>query len=185
MLDVLLGALDDGREVAIQEVLSANPYLLQYAVERSGHHGIWAFPKQMIKTPGTDGTSGLIPDYLVATRSSLGYYWNVIELKRATVQFANADGSGYSPDGHKAVAQCTSYLTHFQNYIDTVRSNTKIADLIQPEGAVILIGDSDRESSAQRQCRSNFVRSTLNIKVVSYRRIIGLLESDLQSRSGS
>jgi hypothetical protein len=50
------------------------PYLLQYAVDRSGHHGIWVYPKQMIKPKRADGTSGFIPDYLIATRSSLGYF---------------------------------------------------------------------------------------------------------------
>jgi hypothetical protein len=107
-------ALLDGREETIQKVVTANPYLIQYAVDQSGHHGIWIYPKQMIKPPGADGTPGLIPDYLVATRSSLGYFWHVVELKRFDVQFANSDGSGLSSEGHKAVAQCQAYLTHFQ-----------------------------------------------------------------------
>jgi hypothetical protein len=100
VLEDLRDALSNGREEAIQKVLTANPYLIQYAVDRSGHHGIWVYPKLMIKPPGSDGTAGLIPDYLVATKSSLGYFWHVVELKRFDVQFSNSDGSGLSPDGH-------------------------------------------------------------------------------------
>ncbi len=183
VLENLRAELSDGREEAIQKVLSANPYLVQYAVNHSGHHGIWVYPKPMIKTPGSDGTAGLIPDYLVATRSSLGYFWHVVELKRFDVQFANSDGSGLSPDGHKAVAQCQAYLAHFQDYIDTVRSNIRVSRLIQPEGAILLIGNSLAENEGQRLCRANFVRNSPKINVVSYQRIVERLESDLRART--
>jgi hypothetical protein len=179
MLDELCAALSDGREEAIQKVLTANPYLIQYVVDRSGHHGIWVYPKPMIKPAASDGTAGLIPDYLVATRSSLGYFWRIIELKRFDTQLGNADGTGISPDGHKAIVQCQAYLAHFQDYIDTVRSNVRIAGLIQPEGAILLIGDSSAENESQRQCRANFVRNTPRIDVISYRRIVERLEQDL------
>jgi hypothetical protein len=183
VLDALRVALADGGEEAIQKVLTANPYLIQYAVDHSGHHGIWAFPKPMIKPRGADGTRGLIPDYLVATRSSLGYFWHVVELKRFNVQFATRDGHGYTRDGHRAIQQCNGYLAHFQDYIDAIRSNVRIEDLIQPKGAIILIGNSDAESQAQRQSRANFVRNTPKIDVVTYQRILGSLESDLRTRA--
>ena len=118
VLNALRTALADGSEELIQKLLTANPYLLQYAVDHSGHHGIWVFPKPMIKPPAVDGTPGLIPDYLVATRSSLGYFWHVVELKRFNVQFARRDGRGFSQDANKAVAQCSVYLSHFQDYVD-------------------------------------------------------------------
>lgn len=179
VLTALLGALEAGPEDAIQEVLTANPYLIQYGVDNSGHHGIWAFPKQMIKPRGADRSAGLVPDYLVVTRSSLGYFWNIVELKRFDVQFANQNGDGLSAEGNKAVVQCNRYLAHFQDYIDSVRNNIRVTELVQPQGAILLIGDGEQETEAQRQCRSEFVRNNFRIKVVSYRRIIQGLESDL------
>jgi hypothetical protein len=184
VLEDLRAALSDGREETIQKVLTANPYLIQYAVDKSGHQGIWVYPKRTIKPPGADGTPGLIPDYLIATKSSLGYFWHLVELKRFDVQFSNSDGSGLSPDGHKAVVQCQAYLAHFQDYIDTVRSNVRIAELIQPESAILLIGNSFMENDCQRQCRANFVRNTPKINVVSYQRIVEHLKSDLRARRG-
>jgi hypothetical protein len=180
VLEEFQAALSDGREESIQKALTAHPYLIQYAIERSGHHGIWAFPKQMIRLPAADGTPGLIPDYLVVTRSSLGYFWHVLELKRFDVQFSNSDGTGYSPEGHKGIAQCNSYLGHFQDYIDTVRSSIRVPELIQPTGAILLIGNSETESDAQQKCRANFVRNNPKIDVVSYQRILGGLISDLK-----
>ncbi len=63
-----------GSEEAIQKILTANPYLLQYVIPNSGHHGTWVFPKKTIRTQKVDGTPGLIPDYLIVPKSSLGYY---------------------------------------------------------------------------------------------------------------
>jgi hypothetical protein len=182
-IEALLAALADGSEEAIQKVLTANPYLIQYAVDSSGHHGIWVFPKLMIKPLGADGSQGLIPDYLVVTRSSLGYFWHVVELKRFNVQFARRDGRGFSEDGNKAVAQCNLYLAHFQNYIDAIRSNIRISELIQPRGALILIGNSAIENEEQLACRANFVRATPSIQVVTYQRIIQSLKSDMGLQS--
>jgi hypothetical protein len=182
VLDALHAALANGSEEAIQKVLTANPYLIQYAVARSGHHGIWVFPKQMIRPPGADRTNGLIPDYLVVTRSSLGYFWYVVELKRFNVQFARVDGRGLSQEGNKAIAQCNGYLAHIRDYIETVRRNICIDELIQPQGAVLLIGDSETENEKQRKCRADFVRASLEIDVVSYRRIVDSLKSDLRGR---
>jgi hypothetical protein len=96
LLNALRAALVNGSEESIQKVLTANPYLIQYAVDRSGHHGIWVFPKPMIRPKGVDGTPGLVPDYLVVTRSSLGYLWHVVEIKRFNVQFGRSDGCGES-----------------------------------------------------------------------------------------
>jgi hypothetical protein len=182
LLKFLLSALKAGGEEAIQKVLTANPYLIQYAVKTSGHHGIWVFPKTMIRPRGADGTFGLVPDYLVVTRSSLGYFWQIVELKRFDAQFANRAGDGFSSIGNKAIAQCTAYLSHFQDYIDVVRSNIHISELIQPEGAVLLIGDSEKESEAQQRFRSDYVRNNQRIDVVSYRRIIDRLKSDVGLR---
>ncbi len=179
VLNALRAALTVGSEEPIQKVLTANPYLIQYAVDHSGHHGIWVFPKPMIKPPAADGTRGLIPDYLVATRSSLGYFWHIVELKRSDVQFARRDGRGFSQDAGKAIAQCSVYLSHFQDYIDAVRSNIRIDELIQPKGAIILIGNSATENESQRRARANFIRSASNINVVSYQRVVASLDSDL------
>jgi hypothetical protein len=178
LLNALQIALQSGPEEVIQNLLTDNPYLIQYAVKHSGHHGVWAFPKQMIKPRAADGTQGLIPDFLIATRSSLGYFWYIVELKRFDVQFANEKGSGFSSEGNKAIVQCNTYLAHFQDYVDSVRSNIRVAELIQPEGAILLIGDSKKETPSQRRCRAEFVRNHPKIDVVSYRRILNGLESD-------
>jgi hypothetical protein len=182
VLSALRTALASGSKEVIQKVLTANPYLIQYAVDYSGHHGVWVFPKPMIRPPGADGTHGLIPDYLIATRSSLGYFWHVVELKRFNVQFARRDGKGLSQEANKTISQCGVYLSHFQDYVDAIRTNIRINELIQPKGAIILIGNSETENEKQRQLRSNFVRATPNIDVVSYQRISCSLKSDLHSR---
>jgi hypothetical protein len=175
-------ALQTGREEDIQVALSTHPYAFRYAIAGSGHHGTWAFPKQMIKPRSADGSKGIIPDFLVATLSSLGYFWHVVEIKRFDARFSNKSGTGLSQEASLAITQCNRYLAHFRDYIDAVRSSIRVNELVQPSGAVLIIGDSATESDAQRQVRSEFVRSRNNIDVVSYRRILRGLESDIESR---
>lgn len=171
-VDTFEDALHAGSEEAIQRCLTDHPYLIQYAIRNSGHHGTWVYPKQMIRPKAATGEPGLIPDFLAVTRSSLGDYWWVVELKRFDIQFADAQGRGMSSAGHKAVTQAAGYLAHFRDYIDAIRSHTRIDRLTQPAGAIVLIGDSRTETEAQKTVRSNYVRTATNIDVASYRRIV-------------
>jgi hypothetical protein len=182
-LDDEFEAVLKGPEETIQNFLTANPYLLQYVIPNSGHHGTWAFPKNMIRTKKTDGTPGLIPDYLVATRNSLGYHWHIVELKLASVQFANIRGKSYSRDANEGIVQCATYISHFTKYIETVRSNIGVPDLIVPESAVLLIGDATAETDAQRICRSEFCELKSRMIVASYDRIRRGLANDLRGRT--
>jgi hypothetical protein len=168
-------------EEPIQRFLTANPYVIQYAIPNSGHHGVWVFPKQMIKPSAQNGTVGLIPDYLVVSRSSLGFFWHLVELKRFDRQFANLRGDNFSTDGGRGVVQCQKYLNHFDNYIDAVRTNIQTPDLVLPKGAILLIGDSEGESVPQNDVRANFENS--RISIVSYRRLIDGLANDLNCRT--
>lgn len=180
LFDAVLTA---GNEEAIQRFLTNNPYLIQYAINNSGHHGLWVFPKATIRITGADRSPGLIPDFLVASRSSLGYRWTIVELKRSDEQFANKAATGFGTTANRAIAQCQGYLAHFSDYIDIVRTNIRVPDLIQPRGAVILIGDGASETDAQRQIRANFVRTNEQIDVVSYDRIRYGLRSDVGDRA--
>nr|WP_314433955.1 hypothetical protein [uncultured Brevundimonas sp.] len=178
-MDLTPEAVDDfedallaGSEEAIHQVLAEHPYLLQYATPRSGHHGLWAYSKQVIRTRSVDGAPGLIPDFLIVTRSSLGDFWHVVELKRFDEQFSDARGTGYSSAGHKALAQCAGYLAHFREYIEAIRVNAGVSKLTQPTGAIILMGDSETETDQQTRNRSNFVRASSTIDVVTYRRLL-------------
>jgi Domain of unknown function (DUF4263) len=171
-------ALESANEEQIHRALFESPYLIQYVIDTSGHHGTWVFSKQMIKTQSSDQVPGLIPDFLVVARNSLGYSWHIIELKKPNVQFANAKGDGYSPTGHKAIAQCATYYAHFRDYIETVRSNIGVRELIQPKSVVLVIGDAETETDRQRICRSNFHGMTELVRVATYDRIVRGVRND-------
>src|SRR3546814_8253327 len=85
--------------------------------------------------------------------NSLGYSWQIIELKRPDVQFANKRGDGLSTEAHKALAQCGEYMSHFANYIENVRVNVGNERIKQPDGVTIVMGDSRLENEAQRKVR--------------------------------
>lgn len=176
-------ALDDGPEESIQRVLTANPYLLQYAMPNTGHHGVWVFPKRMIRTQQVDRTPGLIPDYLVAASNSLGYTWHIIEIKRRDTQFASSNGRSLSSAGLKAVVQSATYLTHFHQYIETVRNNVGVSEIIQPENVIVLIGDSSTETPEQAARRAEFEQIAPKVKTVTYDRIVRGLRSDTRFRA--
>jgi hypothetical protein len=181
----LQNALDDGPEESIQRVLTANPYLFQYAMPNTGHHGVWVFPKRMIRTQQADKTPGLIPDYLVAASSSLGFTWHIVEIKRRDTQFASPNGKSLSAAGLKAVVQSATYLSHFHQYIETVRNNVGIAEIIQPENVIVLIGDSSTETQEQVARRAEFEQLAPRVKIVTYDRIIRGLRSDTHFWTGT
>lgn len=176
-------SLSEGREEAIQRCLTDHPYLIQYAIKSSGHHGIWVYPKQAIRLRGGDGSPGLIPDFLVITRSSLGYFWQVVELKRSDAQFANANGTGLTRDAHEALVQCSRYLSHMADHIETVPRNIGIRDTLRPSNPVLIMGDAKTETEAQRCVRSDMARAS-NVEIVSYDRIRRHLRSDLRVMLG-
>jgi hypothetical protein len=182
MRQALLDAWTDGREEAFQKALERYPYLFQYATPTSGHHGVWAYPRPMIRAPAASGLSGLIPDFLVVTKNSLGYFWHIVELKRASTQFSNAAGDGLSTEGHKALVQCQGYDAHFRDYIDQVRSTIQVDSLVQPQDVILFMGDSEAETPAQTQVRGN-AQVAGRIKVATYRRLLNGLEADLRHRA--
>ena len=164
-------ALKADDEERIQRAICRCPYLLQYVVPNSGHHGTWVFPKAMIRTKRVNGQPGLIPDFLVATRNSLGFTWHIVELKKPNVQFSNAAGNGYSTTGHQGIAQCASYAAHFRDYIETVRANVGISEIITPKNVILVIGDTRYERPEQTRRRREFEEIANNVVIASYDRI--------------
>ncbi|GEM_PF-2492733 len=173
-------------EEAIQRFISERPYLLRYITPGTGHHGIWIFPKRVIQVNQPNGKPGLIPDFLVVARNSDGYTWWIVELKRADQLFANRQGDALTPMANKALIQCASYLDHFNNYIDMIRSLIGLPDLGRPKGALLLIGDARNENDMQSAVRKNF-NSALSdrLQVYSYSRMVAGLMSDLGWRRRS
>jgi hypothetical protein len=139
----------------------------------------------MIRPKAANGTSGLIPDFLVATRGSLGYRWQIVELKKASIQFAKLSGKSYTRDAADGIAQCATYRAHFANYIETVRSNIGISEVIQPDNVILVIGDAAHETNKQRICRAEFDSLRSTMMVASYDRIRRGLANDLGLPLGS
>lgn len=171
-----------GSEEAMQKLIEAHPYLLQYAFKTTGHHGTWAYSKRWIRTNQVNGLPGLIPDFIAAMRNSLGYSWQIIELKRPDVQFSNKRGDGLSTEAHRALAQCGEYMSHFANYIENARANVGNERIRQPDGVTIIIGNSRLESEAQRRVRAGFQELSPKISIATYDRLRrGLLNDVLPS----
>jgi hypothetical protein len=182
LMEELEAAFAEDSEEALQRLFTANPYLLQYVIPQSGHHGTWAFPKQMIRPKAASGPPGLIPDFLVVTSGSLGYKWQIVELKKSSVQFAKPSGKSFSRDAADGIAQCATYRAHFMNYIETVRSNVGVGEVIVPDNVILVIGDARCETPEQRVCRSEFDSLGASMKVASYDRIRRGLANDLGYR---
>lgn len=175
--------LATGSEEAMQKLIEAYPYLLQYAFRTTGHHGTWAYSKRWIRTNQANGLPGLIPDFIAAMRNSLGYSWQIIELKRPDIQFANKRGDGLSTEAHKALAQCGEYMSHFANYIENVRMNVGNEHISQPDGVTIVMGDSRLENDAQRKVRAGFQALSPKISIATYDRLRRGLLNDVMPSS--
>ncbi|WP_265563799.1 Shedu anti-phage system protein SduA domain-containing protein [Sphingomicrobium arenosum] len=180
MLDSFETAVESDREQLIHEAFEAHPYALQYAIDQSGHHGTWLISKQMIRTSIKGQSSGLIPDFLAFTRSSLGLFAWVVELKRPSMNFCKINGTP-SANGSNALTQLNNYSDHIANFIETVRSNSGLENLRAPIGKLLLMGRSSSETVAQTHGRRLF-NKPFEQQIVSYDRIIHGISFDLQSR---
>ncbi len=100
-------------------------------------------------------------------------------MKTAKVQFAKSSDKSYTPTAAAGIAQCATYRAHFANYIETVRSNAGIEDMIVPANVILIIGDASTETDEEKICRSEFDSLSASMMVASFDHIRRGLRSDL------
>lgn len=108
---------------------------------RAGHHGVWIIPQAKIKLPSLDGDSGLVPDYLIAARSSDGIAWWILELKRPSDQMfkLRRDGSAEPTSPYlRAKDQLFKYLEYCETHQEFIRQQLGIRSFRRPYGVLVM-----------------------------------------------
>lgn len=81
---------------------------------RTGHHGAWVLPKQIVRTRLPGDRAGYIPDFILGGKSSDGFSWSVVEVKGADSKLFSRVGGGIrlSSVGNRGVCQLLGYVDY-------------------------------------------------------------------------
>jgi hypothetical protein len=174
----------EARETDIEDFLADNQAVLSLTLSlfSTGHHRSWIFPKQHIR-PASGEIGGMIPDYVLAGANSDGVSWWVLELKGPNQKaFVTRNKRIFlSSEANRGVCQLMSYIdvsTRSQSYL---RDELKLSGYREPKG-ILLIGNGDEtEQQTVRDFKATWNRMAPSVQIVSYRRLLHIVESKLEA----
>ncbi len=77
---------------------------------------------------------------------------------------------------------CPRKRVNSSDYIENVRDNIGVTEVIQPKNVILLMGDSRTETGAQTKIRKEHHAIAKRIEVISYDRLRSGLANDLRPR---
>lgn len=129
-------------EREIDKLLRSNPVVFGLASRffHAGHHGCWVFPQVKIKSASLNGSPGLVPDYLIAAKSSDGLTWWVVELKGPGEKLYKEVGGRIveTPALQQGLAQLQEYISWCDANASSLRELLGLKDFIRPRGVLII-----------------------------------------------
>lgn len=139
VLDTLAQAED---EKPLQEILTRFPEVLAYTVD--GHHGRWVLPHPRL-------AGEYVPDFFVASETSAGIRWTLIELESPAVARAIEDGSPRKELRH-AIKQLNDWQEWLSNNLAKARGRVVdgglgLTGIRSDARGVIIIGRGDVTST--------------------------------------
>jgi hypothetical protein len=157
------------KEEQIQSFLKGNPLLLVQHLSR--WHGRWAIPKVKLGKHVTD--------FLIASKSSIGFEWQAIELESPKAKMFTKAGNPTSSLTH-AIRQIQDWRNWIERNRDTaVRSRDDgglgLTDIQGEVPGLILLGRRSGHSDQTRSLRRRIAQET-RIKIHSYDWLLGEAE---------
>ena len=146
---------EDAQETAIDKFLKKNPSVFIHCLRDFGtaHHGGWVISQPHIRSPLPNNQKGLIPDYILGGRNSLGFNWFVVELKGANHQMlAESNGSLYlNSVTNRAVGQVIEYIDYCASSQSYLRDTLKLIDFREPKGLILIGRETEFNESERRK----------------------------------
>ncbi|WP_165983978.1 Shedu anti-phage system protein SduA domain-containing protein [Streptomyces sp. YIM 98790] len=126
-------------ERPMQVVLERHPSLLASVV--TGSHGVWVIPQAFLGT-------GRIPDFLIASRTSAGLRWHIVELKAPTERLTNV-GNGHEVEAlRRAISQIHDARDWLKENLLSARQD--YPGITVDARGLILMGREDPTDSASK-----------------------------------
>lgn len=158
-------------ETEIDRFLSENKPIWDALFSDTGNHGIWVIPKQQIKTKIGEGR-GLIPDFIIRTKSSSGFQYWVVEIKGPNTSLLILNRSKelyFTSEANKGLCQLLEYKDYCSKYQTKFRDEFNFEDFREPTG-LLLIGTEDEfaKSTEKRDFKAAWNRYNSNLLIRSF-----------------
>jgi hypothetical protein len=149
-------------EKNMQEFLEAHPYLL--VMHLDGHHGKWVIPHQRLG-------SEYVPDFLIGSKDSMGFWWIAVELESPTSPIFIKSGDPSKALNHaiRQILDWRVWLKKNQNYAERswAKGGLGLVDIDGDIPGLILIGRRNMVDPTTNERRRQFVQD-LGIEIHTY-----------------
>lgn len=173
------------KEREIDAFISDNPVVLTIPLDffRTGHHGGWVVPKKAVRSRVSQGIPGLIPDFLIGGRSSMGFTWMVIELKGAGDNLFSkvSDKIYFSKTANQGICQLLEYIDFCSKSQANIRDSLRLTDFREPTGLMIIGTESEFDDPRKRDLKSAWNRKMGSLEIRSYDALLRTCESIYES----
>ena len=149
---------------------------------QSGHDADWIIPQAKIKPSGFANGSGLIPDYLLASKNSAGITWWVIEFKSPghSLYKENKDKRVVpTPELDSAISQIYGYIDYCTNNLAYFRDKKGLGleSFTAPYGLIIIGREKELQQDIKKQERKRlYNRRTHDIQIRAYDAFVRKIE---------
>lgn len=145
----------DSKEREIDGYLRNNKEIISNMLTftRTGHHGSWIIPQQLVRPSQGPVNKGLIPDYLVGGRNSDGFQWGVFELKGADDSlFSETNGSlRFSRSLNHGIVQLLEYLNYCTSAQSYLRDTLNLSGFGTAFGYILIGREHELTENRRRQ----------------------------------
>ena len=178
-------------ETDIATFLNINKSVLVNSLSefKTGHHGAWVIPKQMIRPPMTGSKKGLIPDYILGGLSSEGFKWFVLELKGADQKILTETNKilYFGAVANKAICQTIEYIDYCASAQAYLRDSLKLKDFREPKGLILIGRDTEfSNDDRHREFKSAWNRFIGHkIEIRTYNSLLRSIESVVKHKEKS
>jgi hypothetical protein len=146
---------ENAQETALDNFLRKNPSVFIHCLRdfNTAHHGAWVISQQNIRPSLQNNQKGLIPDYILGGRSSLGFTWFVVELKGANHQMLTESKKSLylNSVANRAIGQVIEYIDYCASAQSFLRDSLKLTDFREPKGLIIMGRETEFNNNERRE----------------------------------
>lgn len=180
----------DAGETAIDTYLRENRTVMAACLSffRTGHHGTWIIPQQIVRPPQRSVGHGLKPDFLLGGKSSDGFAWKVLELKGASESIFATSGRSvfFGSAANRGIFQLLEYIDYCSEAQAYMRDSLRLTGFREPSG-LLLIGRDRELRDYPRRARFKAAWNRANagaLEIRTYDALVRAIETILDDKSG-
>jgi hypothetical protein len=129
---------------------------------------------------------GLVPDFIIGGRSSLGFQWMVVELKGADENVFSKNGRdiSLSRTASRGVCQLLEYIDFCAKSQANIRDSLNLTDFREPTGLLVVGTQAESSDPRKRDLKAAWNRAKGSLQIRSYNAFLRACENVFESYHG-